>query len=100
MQFEARLVHELWYAMSGSGELDDAAHYQMQLSRLADEAAGPLYLVGLNALMPVEQTFLERYAQAHAGACFVSDGRQDSAGRAGLPAGNGLGRSGAGCAAA
>ncbi|MDP1897204.1 MAG: hypothetical protein Q8K43_04885, partial [Sulfurimicrobium sp.] len=52
MQFEARLVHELWFAMSGSGELDDAAHYQMQLSRLASEAAGPLYLIGLKALMP------------------------------------------------
>ncbi|MBU0594727.1 MAG: PD-(D/E)XK nuclease family protein [Gammaproteobacteria bacterium] len=78
MQFEARLVHELWFAMSGSGELDDAAHYQMQLSQLAGEAAGPLYLVGLNALMPVEQAFLERYAQFQPVHAFISDGRQDS----------------------
>ncbi|MDO8892685.1 MAG: PD-(D/E)XK nuclease family protein [Sulfurimicrobium sp.] len=83
MQFEARLVHELWFAMSGSGELDDAAHYQMQLSRLASEAAGPLYLIGLKALMPVEQAFLERYALAHAVHCFVSDGQQGAP--AGLP---------------
>ncbi len=78
MQFEARLVHELWFAMSGSGELDDAAHYQMQLSQLAGEAAGPLYLVGLNALMPVEQAFLARYAQFQPVHAFISDGRQDS----------------------
>ncbi|MBZ0105263.1 MAG: PD-(D/E)XK nuclease family protein [Sulfuricella denitrificans] len=77
MQFEARLVHELWHAMAASGEPDDAARYQMQLSRLAGEAAGPLYLAGLKALMPVEQTFLERHAQTHAVHCFVSDGRQD-----------------------
>ncbi len=83
MQFEARLVHELWFAMAGSGELDDAAHYQLQLSHLAGAAAGPLYLVGLPALMPVEQAFLERYAQAHAVHCFVSDGGQGAP--AGLP---------------
>lgn len=83
MQFEARLVHELWYAMSGSGELDDAAHYQLQLSLLASGAAGPLYLIGLKVLMPVEQTFLERYAQAHAVHCFGSDGGQGAP--AGLP---------------
>ncbi|MFA7316331.1 MAG: PD-(D/E)XK nuclease family protein [Sulfuricella sp.] len=84
MQFEARLVHELWFALSGSGELDDAAHYQLQLSHLASEAAGPLYLIGLQALMPVEQAFLERYAQAHAVHCFNSDGGQGDP--AGLPA--------------
>ncbi|PWB55955.1 MAG: hypothetical protein C3F18_05385 [Nitrosomonadales bacterium] len=83
MQFEARLVHELWHAMSGSGELDDAAHYQLQLSLLAAEAPGPLYLAGLQALMPVEQAFLERYAQAHAVHCFNSDGSQGDP--AGLP---------------
>jgi ATP-dependent helicase/nuclease subunit B len=84
MQFEARLVHELWFALSGSGELDDAAHYQLQLSHLASEAAGPLYLAGLKALMPVEQAFLERYAQVHAVHCFNSDGGQGDP--AGLPA--------------
>lgn len=83
MQFEARLVHELWHAMAASGELDDSAHYQMQLSQLAREATGPLYLLGLKALMPVEQTFLERYVQSQTVHCFVSDGRQDTS--SGLP---------------
>ncbi len=78
MQFEARLVHELWRAMSGGEELDDAALYQMQLTRLAGEAAGPLYLAGMNALMPVEQAFLARYAERHSVHCFSGDGRQDS----------------------
>ncbi len=33
MQFEARVVHELWYAMSISGELDAARAYQQRLAQ-------------------------------------------------------------------
>lgn len=68
LQFEARLVHEMWHAMSGSsghgdGALDDAALYHLQLAQLTAEAAGPLYAVGLNDLTPMESDFFGLYAQ-------------------------------------
>jgi len=63
LQFEARLVHELWYAMSrgGDGRVDGVTVYHMRLARLADTAAGPLYAVGLSGLTPMEQDFFRRY---------------------------------------
>lgn len=63
LTFEARLVHELWNVLArAAGEADAEAAYQLRLSRLADEAAAPLYAVGLGRLAPPEQRFLERYA--------------------------------------
>jgi ATP-dependent helicase/nuclease subunit B len=66
MQFEARLVHELWHAaaaQSGDQHLDPVALYQMQLARIASEASRPLYAAGLPALTPAERNFFEEYAR-------------------------------------
>ena len=63
LTFEARVVHELWHAMSRvTGEADAESAYQLRLSRLAGSASAPLYAVGLSRLAPEEQRFLERYA--------------------------------------
>ncbi len=65
LQFEARLVHELWYAMNrgGDGRVDGVTAYHMRLARLADTAAAPLYAVGLSGLTPMEQDFFRRYGE-------------------------------------
>lgn len=63
LTFEARVVHELWHAMSRvSGEADAESAYQLKLARLAESAAVPLYALGLSRLAPEELRFLERYA--------------------------------------
>ena len=69
LQFEARLVHEMWHAMSassvgGEAALDDAALYHLQLAQLAETAVAPLYTVGLNDLAPMESAFFELYANS------------------------------------
>jgi len=69
LQFEARLVHEMWHALSasassGDGALDDAALYHLQLAQLAETAAAPLYTVGLNDLVPMESAFFALYAKS------------------------------------
>jgi ATP-dependent helicase/nuclease subunit B len=61
MQFEARLVYELWYAMSRGDGIDATAAYHQRLARLAERAAAPLHAVGLADLTPMEQDFLRRY---------------------------------------
>lgn len=65
LQFEARLVHELWYVLQKvMGErVDHASAYQLRLAELAARAACPLYAVGLAGLVPGEIEFLARYAQ-------------------------------------
>jgi len=63
MQFEARVVHELWYAMSASGELDAARAYQQRLARLAQQAGAPLVVLLASALAAPEAHFLEAYAE-------------------------------------
>jgi ATP-dependent helicase/nuclease subunit B len=65
LQFEARLVHELWYAMSlsGDGRVDSVTAYHLRLAGLADAAAAPLHAVGLSGLTPLEQDFFRRYGE-------------------------------------
>ncbi|MDP2154765.1 MAG: hypothetical protein Q8J61_02090, partial [Sulfuricella sp.] len=65
LQFEARLVHELWYAMSlsGDGRVDSVTGFHLRLAGLADIAASPLYAVGLSGLTPMEQDFFRRYRE-------------------------------------
>lgn len=64
MQFEARLVYELWRAslQPHKGVLDAAGVYQLQLAHIARQAACPLYAIGLPALIPCERVFFESYA--------------------------------------
>ena len=64
MQFEARLVYELWNALSRprDGAIDSIAAYQLQLARIAGDAKHPLYTIGLPELIPAERAFFEAYA--------------------------------------
>ncbi|MBX9903418.1 MAG: PD-(D/E)XK nuclease family protein [Burkholderiales bacterium] len=75
LQFEARLVHELWHLVAVDTEvLDPEAAYQMRLAALAKGADAPLYVVGHAGLSRAEESFLEAYAlrapvhRFHAGA--------------------------------
>ena len=74
LTFEARLVHELWHALARvTGEADPEAAYQLRLARLAENAAAPVYALGLAPLAPVEQRFLERYGERAPVQYFTSD---------------------------
>lgn len=61
LMFEARLIHELWHVME-SGDLSEAAAYQIKLSMLAKRASGPLYALALDGLTPAEDAFLELWS--------------------------------------
>ena len=63
MQFEARVVHELWYAMSASGELDAARAYQQRLALLAQQATAPLTVLLTSDLSRLEMRFLQAYGE-------------------------------------
>ena len=64
IQFEARLVHELWQAMQGDDrEIDRHGAYRLRLAELAARAPAPLYVVGLIETTTAEDQFLQRYAQ-------------------------------------
>ena len=74
LAFEARVVHELWRALSAAGRPDAAGVYRLRLARLAEQAAQPL-LVLLDAapeeaLDPAERDFLVRYAERQPVAVF------------------------------
>lgn len=45
MQFEARVVHELWYAMAASDDLDVSRASQQRLAQLAQQVDSPLYVL-------------------------------------------------------
>ncbi len=64
IQFEARLVHELWRALQGDGaEIDRHGAYRLRLTELAAGAVAPLYVVGLADITAAEEQFFQRYAQ-------------------------------------
>ncbi|MFZ1546354.1 MAG: PD-(D/E)XK nuclease family protein [Candidatus Nitrotoga sp.] len=63
MQFEARVVYELWYAMNNSGEFDTTRAYQQSLTQLAQQAELPLYVLLTSDLAATEARFLEAYHQ-------------------------------------
>lgn len=67
LAFEARVVHELWRALTASGAPDAAAVYRLQLAALAHRAERPLVVlldaVPDESLDPAERDFLRRYAE-------------------------------------
>lgn len=59
MQFEARVVHELWYAMAAGGKPDSVRAYQQRLALLAQRVDTPLYVLLTSDLAAPEAHFLE-----------------------------------------
>jgi len=59
MQFEARVVHELWYAMAAGGELDGVRAYQQRLEQLSQRVDQPLYLLLTSDPAAPEARFIE-----------------------------------------
>jgi ATP-dependent helicase/nuclease subunit B len=74
MQFEARVVHELWYAMAANGELSAAAAYQQRLAGL--EVDRPVYVL-MASDMPVPEA---RFLQALGERATIFDLREMAAG--------------------
>lgn len=63
MQFEAKVVHELWYAMNASGEMNVARAYQERLATLSQQAKSPLVVLIASALSVQDSHFIAGYAQ-------------------------------------
>ncbi len=67
VEFEARVVHELWFALStndlAQDELSPSALYALQLAQLAQTATTPLFVVSMPKLTRLERNCLERYAE-------------------------------------
>lgn len=59
MQFEARVVHELWYAMNNAGELDSVQAYQQCLAQLVQQVNAPIYVLQLCDFSFAEAQFLQ-----------------------------------------
>ncbi len=84
LDFEARLVHELWLAFArAGGDLDFESAYLARLAQLASSASAPLYVIAPQAWSRAERRFLERYA-AHAPVCVIDpdDGASDAVSQA------------------
>lgn len=64
LNFEARVVHELWHAATRpDAEIDPEVAYQLRLSRLSREVTAPLYAVGLGRMSGAERQFLGQASQ-------------------------------------
>ena len=78
LQFEARLVHELWHLLARDTDaLDPEAAYQLRLAALARDAKAPLYVIGSGRLSRAEERFCETYA-ARAPVCIFHERLADA----------------------
>ncbi|MEQ1813111.1 MAG: hypothetical protein ABL860_01480, partial [Candidatus Nitrotoga sp.] len=59
MQFEARVVHELWYAMNNTGEPGRVLAYQQRLAQLSLAVQAPVYVLQACDFSFVEEKFLD-----------------------------------------
>lgn len=59
LQFEARVVHELWYVMAASSQ-DSVRAYQQRLAQLVSQINQPLYVLQTSELSAPEMHFLQR----------------------------------------
>lgn len=59
LQFEAKVVHELWFAMTSGEALDAVSAYQQRLARLVSSVEGPLYVLQTCELAAPERRFLD-----------------------------------------
>ena len=63
LQFEARVVHELWYAMAGDSKTDGVRVRQQRLVQIAEQISQPLYVLQTSAPSAPEAAFLQRCAE-------------------------------------
>lgn len=67
LNFEARVVHEMWRALVASGRPDAPSVYRLRLARLAEQAAQPLFLLvdgpPEERLTEAERVFCEHHAR-------------------------------------
>ena len=63
LQFEARVVHELWYAMAGDSTTDSVRVRQQRLVQIAEQISQPLYVLQTAAPSAPEAAFLQRCAE-------------------------------------
>ena len=87
LDFEARLVHELWLAFGrAGGALDAESAYLAQLAQLSEHAPAPIYVVGAQRFSRAEQGFLQRYAGRAAVVEITADAGSDAVSQALLAA--------------
>jgi ATP-dependent helicase/nuclease subunit B len=65
MQLEARLVHELWHAVSEPepDRVDPVALYHLRLAQIAAAAESPLFAILATEPTPSERAFFEMYSR-------------------------------------
>ncbi len=63
LQFEARLVFELWHALNSGENLNAARAYQRRLAMLALHARQPLVVLRTSDWSALEQRFVDQYAE-------------------------------------
>jgi ATP-dependent helicase/nuclease subunit B len=63
IDFEARLVSELWFALEGSGAASPAAGHKLKLAEIAHRAGGPLVAVLFEPPEPEQTAFFSAWAQ-------------------------------------
>jgi len=65
LRFEARLVHQLWFATHGDPALGLTApqRHLLALRSIADQASQPLWVVDAARFSPIEQAFFDDYAR-------------------------------------
>lgn len=59
MQFEARVVHELWYAMASGDDMDGTRAHQLRLARLLLQVDAPVYVLQTGEPAAPEARFLQ-----------------------------------------
>lgn len=70
LQFEAQVVHELWFAMSHGQQLAGIQAQQQRLARLAQQITTPLYVLQSSDFSVVEQHFYQ-LCQQHTEVSFI-----------------------------
>ncbi|NWG39899.1 MAG: PD-(D/E)XK nuclease family protein [Hydrogenophilaceae bacterium] len=83
LDFESRLLHDSWFALTGtgSGPVDAATRHVKALAWLAEHHQGPLYVLGVMQFSPAECDCLERIASREPVVCMLPDAGSTETGR-------------------
>ena len=80
LDFEARLVHEMWSAfLRDEATLDNETTYVFRLARLAAAPGAPLHVIAPRRWSRAESEFLQQYAQHTAVYTYAATGDADDA---------------------